>query len=170
MANLQGVALLQARIEPDEVTLAESLAYPSPHADPDIGDVVHAVTGPGSAIVVTDRRVLWLGGKEERWIRELLYPMVTSYTEVTHAHRYALLFEHRQVERHQWVPAHRFLMWSWGNAEAILSVSRSFLAFSRRDTAAARAIREQLQRHGIPAREPLTLPNALRSQRVRPLR
>jgi hypothetical protein len=109
------------------------------------------VSGPGCAIVVTERRALWLSNDDERWVRELAFTKVASYAEITHAHRYALALDHESIARLQRVPAHRFLTWSWGNSEAVGTVTRSVLAFSRRDTAAARALRVQLEKFAVPA-------------------
>ena len=109
-------------------------------------------------MLVSDQRVLWMGKDDPRWLRELPFLAVSAYIEVEHGHRYGLLFEHRPMERLEWVPAHRFLLWSWGNAETVVLVDRSFLAFSQRNTAAARAIRAQLQARGVPRNEPLILP------------
>ena len=81
-----------------------------------------------------------------------------SYTEITQAHRYALALDHQRIERLRWVPAHRLLWWSWGNAEAVRPVTGSVLAFSRRDTKAARAIRSRLRAIGVPAGQPPSLP------------
>ena len=53
-----------------------------------------------------------------------------------------------------------------GNAEEFRPVRRSVLRFSRRDTAAARAIRAQLQAAGVPAGEPRSLPKRERRGEV----
>ena len=64
----------------------------------------------------------------------------------------------REHRTRQSVPAHQLLWWSWGNAETVQVVTSSVLAFSRRDTKAARAIRSRLQAVGVPAGEPRSLP------------
>ena len=53
-----------------------------------------------------------------------------------------------------------------GNAEEFRPVRQSVLGFSRRDTAAARAIRAQLQAAGVPAGEPRSLPKRERRGEV----
>jgi hypothetical protein len=147
--------LLMARVEPGERVLAQGRAF-EPHGDS--FDLTMVISGPGCAVVVTERRVLWVGRGDQRWVRTLAFAVVRSYVEIGQAHRFALSLDHGGIERLQWVPAHRFLGWSWGNAEDLRSVTRSVLGFSRRDTAAARAIRTQLQATGIPAGEPRSLP------------
>jgi hypothetical protein len=149
--------LLIGRLEPGERVLARGRAFEPPDA---LGfELSMVISGPGCAVVVTERRVLWLsGGKDQRWVRSLPFAVVTSYTEITQAHRYALVLDHQRIERLHWVPAHQLLWWSWGNAEAVRPVTSSALAFSRRDTKAAGAIRSQLQAIGIPAGEPRSLP------------
>jgi hypothetical protein len=96
--------------------------------------------------------------------------LVRSYTEITQAHRYALALDHRSIDRLQWVPAHQLLWWSWGNAEAVRPVTSTVLAFSRRDTEAARAIRSRLRAIGVPVSEQRSLPKHRRPGEVVELR
>jgi hypothetical protein len=155
--------LLLARVELGERILAEGRAF-EPHGDDfELGQLI---SGPGCAVVVTERRVLWVGRGDQRWVRTLPFAAVRSYVELTQAHRYALALDHEGLERLRWVPAHRFLGWSWGDAAEARPVSSSVLGFSRRDTAAARAIRMQLQAGGVPAGEPRSLPKRERSREV----
>ena len=79
-------------------------------------------------------------------VRSLPFALVQSYAEITQAHRYALALDHESIDRLQSVAAHQLLWWSWGNAEAVQAVTSTVLAFSRRDTKAARAIRRRLPR------------------------
>jgi hypothetical protein len=155
--------LLMARVEPGERVLAQGRAF-EPHVDS--FDLTMVISGPGCAVVVTERRVLWVSRGDERWVRTLPFAVVRFYVETTQAHRYALALDHESIERLRWVPAHRLLGWSWGNAEEVRSVTRSVLGFSRRDTAAARAIRTQLQAMGVPAGAPRSLPKRERSHEV----
>jgi hypothetical protein len=149
--------LLVARLDPGERVLARGRAF-EPHI-PIRSDLSMVISGPGCAVAVTERRALWVDRDDQRWVRSLPFALVRSYTEITQAHRYALALDHQSIQRLQWVPAHRLLWWSWGNAEAVRPVTSSLLAFSRRDTTAARAIRSRLQAIGVPAREPRSLPH-----------
>src|SRR5215213_5515561 len=155
--------LLNARLEPGERILAQGRAF-EPYRDS--FELSELISGPGCAVLVTDRRVLWVSRSDQRWMRILPFAVVRSYLELTQAHRYALVLDHEGMERWRWVPAHRFLGWSWGNAEDLRPVRRSVLGFSRRDTAAARAIRAQLQAAGVPAGEPRSLPKRERRGEV----
>ena len=148
--------LVVARLEPGERVLGWGRAFEP--GDALRFDLSTVISGPGCAVAVTERRALWLGRDDERWVRSLPLDLVTSYTEITQAHRYALTLDHQSIERLQWVPAHQLLWWSWGNAEAVRPVTSSALAFSRRDTKAARAIRSRLQAIGVPASKPRSLP------------
>jgi hypothetical protein len=125
-------------------------------------DLATVISGPGCAVAVTERRVLWVSRDDQRWVRSLPFALVRSYTEITQAHRYTLALDHQSIQRLRWVPAHRLLWWSWGTAEAVRPVTSSVLAFSRRDTKAARAIRGRLQAIGVPASEPRSLPRHAR--------
>jgi hypothetical protein len=152
--------LLLARLEPDEQVLARGRAF-----EPSDGlrfDLATVISGPGCAVAVTERCVLWVSRDDDRWVRLLPFALVRSYAEITQAHRYALALDHEGVERRQSVPAHQLLWWSWGNAETVQAVTCSMLAFSRRDTKAARAMRRRLQAMGIPAGEPRLLPRRRR--------
>jgi hypothetical protein len=159
--------LLVARLEPGERVLARGRAF-EPH-DALGFDLSTVISGPGCAVAVTEHRVLWVSRDDQRWVRALPFALATSYTEIMQAHRYALAFDHQSIERLQLVPAHQLLGWSWGNAEVVLPVTSSALAFSRRDTEAARAIRSRLQAMGVPASEPRWLLKHQRSGAV-PLR
>ena len=103
--------LLVARLEPGERVLARGRAF-EPH-DALGFDLSTVISGPGCAVVVTERRVLWVSRDDQRWVRVLPFAVVRSYTECTQAHRYALVLDHETLKRWQWVPAHRFLFWSW---------------------------------------------------------
>jgi hypothetical protein len=80
--------------------------------------------------------------------------------------RCALALDHERNERLQWVSAHRLLWWALGHAEAARPVTSSALAFSRRDTKAARAIRSRLQAMGVPVSKPRSLPKHRRPGEV----
>jgi hypothetical protein len=147
--------LLLARLEPGEQVLARGRAYEKRVESHDLTD---AISGPGCALVVTERCALWVDRADERWVRALPFAIVRAYSEITQGHRYGLALEHEGIERLQWVPAHRFLAWSWGNAESLRPVTESVLAFSHRHTVAARAIRALLQVAGVPAGEARSLP------------
>jgi hypothetical protein len=156
--------LLVARLEPGERVLAWGRAF---EPRDELGfDLSTVISGPGCAVAVTERRALWVSRDDERWVRSLRWDVVSSYTEITQAHRYALALDHRSIDRLQWVPAHQLLWWSWGNAEAARPVTSSVLAFSRRDTTAARAIRSRLQAMGVPASDPRSLPKHRRPGEV----
>jgi hypothetical protein len=136
--------LLLARLEPGEQVLARGRAFEP--SDVLRFDLSRVISGPGCAVAVTERCVLWVSRDDDRWVRSLPFALVRSYAEITQAHRYALALDHESIERLQSVAAHQLLWWSWGNAEAAHSVTSTVLAFSRRDTKAARAIRSRLPR------------------------
>ena len=94
--------LLRARLEPGERVLAQGRAF-EPYRDS--FELSELISGPGCAVVVTDRRVLWVSRSDRRWMRILPYAAVRSYLELTQAHRYALVLDHEAMERWRWVPA-----------------------------------------------------------------
>jgi len=150
--------LLVARLQPGERVLARGRAFEPRDGDALRFDLATVISGPGCAVAVTERSALWVSCDDQRWVRSLPFALVRSYTEITQAHRYALALDHHSIQRLQRVPAHQLLGWSWGNAEAVRPVTSSALAFSRRDTKAAQAIRTRLQAMGAPASEPRALP------------
>jgi hypothetical protein len=94
--------------------------------------------------MVTDRRLRWVPHADLRFVASLHLDDVTAATEHMRAHRYAITMDHRAITRLLPVPVRRFLWFEWGNAVSSARLARTKLAFSRRDTAAARALRHQL--------------------------
>jgi hypothetical protein len=151
-------SLLASQLGPAERELARGRTQELSHLD--INRASRIDTGSAShVLIVTRERILWMLEKPQ-WVTSLPFSSVTRWTEMAQAHRYAMVLEHRDITRLQWVPAHRFLWWEWGNSEAYIPRNRSILGFSHRDTQAARAIRERLAAHGVPTRSPITWPHA----------
>jgi hypothetical protein len=94
--------LLVGRLEPGERVLARGRAFEPP--DPLRFDLSMVIGGPGCVVAVTERRVLWVGREDQRWVRSLPFALVRSYTEITQAHRYALALDHQRIDRVRWVP------------------------------------------------------------------
>ena len=99
--------LLVGRLEPGERVLARGRAFEPP--DPLRFDHSMVIGGPGCVVAVTERRVLWVGREDQRWVRSLPFALVRSYTEITQAHRYALALDHQRIDRVRWVPVHQLL-------------------------------------------------------------
>ena len=108
--------LLVARLEPGRAGPARGRAFEP--SDALRFDRSRVISGPGCAVAVTERRVMWVSGEGDRWVRSLRFDLVRSYAELTQAHRYALALDHESIEHLRSVPAHQLLWWSWGNAEA----------------------------------------------------
>jgi hypothetical protein len=112
----QWMELLAGRLEPGERVLARGRAFAPDGA---LGlDLSTVIGGPESAVLVTERRVLWVGREDRRWIRSLPFALVASHTELTQAHRYALALEHQPIGRRQWVPSDRSPVPCWPSAAA----------------------------------------------------
>lgn len=90
-------------------------------------------------VMVTDRRLRWVPHADLRFKASLDLDDVTAATEQVKTHRYAITLDHRDITRLLRVPAHRLLWFEWRNAVSSVSVARTRLAFSRRDTAVASA-------------------------------
>ena len=57
--------LLRARLEPGERILAQGRAF-EPHRD--TFELRQVISGPGCAVLVTDRRALWVRRSDMRWV------------------------------------------------------------------------------------------------------
>jgi hypothetical protein len=117
-------------------------------------------------VMVTDRRLRWVPRSLPRFEANVDFGDVTDTLEQTSAHRYAMTLVHAPVRALRVVPAHRFMTFRWGDATAVRTLSRTKLAFSRRDTDAARALREQLTLRGV---VPRIVPSPPRDPRQAPL-
>jgi hypothetical protein len=138
---------LRARLEPDEHLVAVGRCEDVT----DRGGVDRGGAG-WTFVMVTDRHLRWVPGVSLRFETAVDLDDVTDALEQISAHRYAMTMHHAPVRALRQVPAHRFMTFRWGNAIALLTLSRTRLAFSRRDTEAARALRDQLARRGVVAK------------------
>jgi hypothetical protein len=150
---------LRARLEPDEHVVAVGRC----------GDVTDRGSVEGGAgwtfVMVTDRHLRWVPGVSLRFETAVALDDVTQAFEQISAHRYAMTLHHAPVRALRRVPAHRFMTFRWGNATAVRTLKRTMLAFSRRDTDAARALREQLALRGV---VPRVVPSPPRKRREPP--
>jgi hypothetical protein len=153
----QRAVLLASQLGPGEHELARGRMQELSHMDINRPSMID--TGSAShVLIVTQERMLWMLEKPQ-WVTSLPFSSVTRWTEMAQAHRCAMVLEHRDITRLQWVPAHRFLWWEWGDSEAYRLRNRSILGFSHTDTKAARAIRERLAAQGLPTRSPIIWPH-----------
>jgi hypothetical protein len=65
--------LLVARLEPGEQVLARGRAFEP--SDALRFDLSRVIRGPGCAVAVTERRVLWVSGDDDRWVRSLRFDL-----------------------------------------------------------------------------------------------
>jgi hypothetical protein len=100
-------------------------------------------------MMVTDRRLHWVPYVNLAYAATLDLDAIIRVGEASRAHRYAVTLDHAPFARLRHVPAHRVLIWEWGNAERRDLFDRTRLAFSRKDTQAALALRDQLTRRGL---------------------
>jgi hypothetical protein len=135
---------LRARLEPNErvtaVGRAEDVTFRG-----DIDDGGAAWT----FVMVSDRNLRWVPYCRLRYATAIALDDVTGALERSSAHRWAIRLHHETVRALRDVPKHRFLTYQWGNIDAVRPLRSTTFAFSRRDTKAARALREQLARRGI---------------------
>jgi hypothetical protein len=102
-----------------------------------------------SYVMVTDQRLRWVPRTALQYEGSLGLDEVTGASEHHVAHHYSIALLHLPLARLHVVPAHRFLKFQWGNAVSREPLTRTELAFSRRDTAAASALRRQLLSRGV---------------------
>jgi hypothetical protein len=156
---------LRARLEPDELVIAVGRCEDIT----DLGGIDQGGAG-WTFVMVTDRHLRWVPHVSLRFETAIVLDDVTEALEQISAHRYAMTLHHAPVRALRQVPAHRFMTFQWGNAIALRTLRRTMLAFSRRDTGAARALRDQLARRGGrgeggsgPTAPPEARPEALRA-------
>ena len=148
---------LRARLEPDEQVIAVGRCEDATQR----GGVDQGGAG-WTFLMVTDRHLRWVPGVSLRFETAVDLDDVTEALEQISAHRYAITVHHAPVWALRRVPAHRFMTFEWGNATEVRTLKRTMLAFSRRDTDAARALRDQLARRGVVARVVPTPPRTPR--------
>lgn len=116
-------------------------------------------------LVITDRRMLsahW--GHPDRPHEDLAFDAVTAWADGVQYHRYFVLVAHRPVTR--WQPGTRWHQLALGRSARAVTCTSTVLRFSRRDTAAATALRAALSGREAPHQQ-LVLPQAPRDQRTR---
>jgi len=148
---------LRTRLEPDEQVVAVGRCEDVT----DRGGVDQGGAG-WTFVMVTDRHLRWVPGVSLGFETAVDLDDVTEAVEQISAHRYAMTLHHAPVRALRRVPAHRFMTFEWGNATEVRSLRWTMLAFSRRDTDAARALREQLARRGVVAKAVPSPPRAPR--------
>ena len=142
-------AVVRTHLEPGEHVLAVGRCEDvSERGGPEQGGSTYTY------VMVTDRRLRWVPRSDLRFEASLDLDDVTTASERDVAHRYAIALVHRPVVRLHGVPARRFLTFHWGNAHSREPLTRTELAFSRRDTDAASALRRQLLSRGAIEEQP----------------
>jgi hypothetical protein len=84
---------------------------------------------------------------------ELSWEQVHEFAERDLGHQWLLLLRHDPIVKTRHCPKHRFLWMRWGNAQVAAPETETCLRFSRRETAAAKAVRVQLAAHNVPRSE-----------------
>lgn len=135
---------LRGRLEPDERVVAVGRAE-----DITLRGDIDSGGAAWTFIMVTDRSVRWVPFCRLQYVTALGLDDVTGALERTSAHRYAVRLRHETIQAVRRVPKRRVLGYEWGNTDAIRTLHMTTLAFSRRDTEAARALREQLALRGV---------------------
>jgi hypothetical protein len=153
-------AELRRRLEPDERVVEVGRAE-----DITLRGTIEAGGAAWTFVMVTDRSLRWVPQCRLRYVTAVGLEDVTGALERTSAHRYAIRLRHQPIQALRDVPKHRFLGFRWGNTDALRTLRITTLAFSRRDTKAARALREQLALRGM---VPKTVPSPPRPPRPDP--
>jgi hypothetical protein len=130
---------VRGHLVPDEIVLAVGRCE-----DITLQGSIDAGGAAWTFIMVTNLHVRWVPHCRPPFEASLAFEDVIASFERSRAHRYAISLRHAAIKRPHRVPAHRFLMFSWGNAVRIVRFTRTDFAFSRRDTTAARALRAML--------------------------
>jgi len=135
---------LRARLEPDERVIALGRAE-----DITLRGDIDSGGAAWTFVMVTDRYLRWVPYCRLRYVTAVGLDDVTGALDRTSAHRYAIRLRHAEIQALRDVPKRRFLRYQWGNTDAVRRFRITTLAFSRKDTAAALALRAELDRRGI---------------------
>jgi hypothetical protein len=143
---------LQAQLEPNEAILARSGHHP----------------------LVTDRRILWArrlhySPRTGEWVCDSLeFPQIKEWTlGRRHDGRPLMRLEHAPVQRIERVPAHHFLRFEWGNAEAPVTRDTTVFGFSRASDPVLIALIRSLEQASTRQGEPfVVLPAGTREERM----
>ena len=159
---------LRGRLEADERVIAVGRAE-----DITLRGDIDAGGAAWTFVMVTDRYLRWVPYCRPRYVTAVRLDDVTDALDRTSAHRYAIRLRHATIRALRDVPKYRFLGFQWGNTDAVRLLRMTTLAFSRRDTQAARALRDQLALRGLvprvvpsPPRPPRPDPRAYRLLRA----
>jgi hypothetical protein len=98
----------------------------------------------GTFVMITNTKLRWVPGVHLAFEAALELRDVTAFAERTQSHRYSIALKHPPLTRLHTVPAHRLLWFAWGDVFANDPFTRTELAFSRRNTKAAQALRTAL--------------------------
>lgn len=147
---------IRAHLDPDELLLAVGLAEDvSDGGGPEHGGAAR------TWIVITARRLRWTPRLDPTREAALDLDDVTAVRERMRAHRYAIDLTHDAIARLAPPLRTRFRPRRWARTEPLeRSFTQTSLAFSRRETKAARALRGELIARGVLAAdsEPEILP------------
>jgi hypothetical protein len=159
---------LRGRLEPDERVVAVGRAE-----DITLRGTIDSGGAAWTFVMVTDRHLRWVPYCRLQYATAVGLDDVTSALERTSAHRYAIRLRHGAIRALRRVPERRVLGYEWGSVDAVRHLWVTTLAFSRRDTAAARALRKQLALRRVvprvvasPPRPPRPDPQAYRLLRA----
>jgi len=132
-----------ARLETGEQAVAKGTCY----------DVTEQGDGTGVGLcqmIVTDRRVLWTPAIDFTFLASLPLVDIETASETTvDTHRYVIRLSHEPLDRPRHAPAHNLLLFEWGNKVVVRRFRTTGFRFSRRDTAAAKAMRAELSSRGV---------------------
>src|ERR1041385_5107273 len=115
------------------------------------------ILGVGPQALVTDRRILFAwrlawAPHPGRWTHDsLVFDEIIRWTEGRqHDDRPLLRLEHPSHGRLEWMSAHRFLWFRWGNSVAEISHQETTFSFASRRDPAFQAMKERLELASAP--------------------
>ncbi|TMK85053.1 MAG: hypothetical protein E6G40_11040 [Actinobacteria bacterium] len=124
-------------------------------------DPGESILAAGRQGFVTDRRILFgwkldFGSHAGEWTHDsLTFGEVVRWSRGRrHDDRPMLRIEHPTHWRLEWVPAHRFLWFRWGNETGEVAHRKTTFSFSSRRDPVFWELSERLQLTGAPQREP----------------
>jgi hypothetical protein len=132
--NDDRAAWLRAQLEPGEVSLAKD-----PHVIVNDDRIIFALRLYGTRAIPGETRETLRFAEISGWAFGRL-----------HDERPLLRLQHTPRFREEWMPAHQFLRFRWGNATGPVTHRESTLSFNRRSNPALRVIAARLEADAVP--------------------
>lgn len=156
------LSVLRQHLQPGEVEIAWGRCDYRP-------TLAEAPLGSGHTFVLlTDNRTLWTDFLGPERVYDLRFSDLRSFSEGSYKHRWVVLLHHGPAVRMESISPkwYRPTSWHMPPTDEPVERTKTVLAFSRRETAAAQVLLLKLEEFGVPRGEPLRFQEPARPERA----